>query len=174
MQALSFLFSPSGRLRPQPFIVATILVYLAGAASHWLTRADVLGRFGPWPFAVVQGLLIWIWFALHAKRRRDAGRPVGAPAGIGLLYALSVVLLIILAAMFFIPAVGTSSDANASAALGLIVVLFIVASLQGAAAPDLSFLLLAALTLIAFVPTVIAVAFSAWTATRPSADKQAA
>ncbi len=106
---------------------------------------------------------------------RDAGRPVGAATGIGLLYALSVVLLIILAAMFFIPAAGTPSDANASAALGLIVILFIVASVQGSAVPDLSFLLVAVLTLIAFVPTVIAAAFTVWTATRPSdGDKQAA
>ena len=37
-----------------------------------------------------QALLIWMWFALHAKRLRDAGRTIGLAVGAAVLYALSV------------------------------------------------------------------------------------
>ena len=98
MHALRFLFSPSGRLRPQPFVFAAAGVYAAGVASHGLTTADVIARLGLWAFVAVQAVLVWIWFVLHAKRLRDAGRGAGLAAGVGLLYVLSIVLLVILAA----------------------------------------------------------------------------
>src|ERR1700734_1000325 len=100
MQALLLIFSPSGRLPPQTFILAALIIYLAGASSQLLTGPDVIRRAGLWPFMAAQALLIWLWFALHAKRLRDAGRPVGLAAGVSILYALSVALLIIIAASF--------------------------------------------------------------------------
>ena len=36
-----------------------------------------MARTGPWLFAAAQALLIWVWYVLHAKRLRDAGRSVG-------------------------------------------------------------------------------------------------
>src|SRR5580692_11893212 len=101
MQALSLLFSPNGRLRPQPFIYGALAVYALGAASQLLTRPDVMMRGGLWLFAASQAVLIWIWFALHAKRLRDADRAAGLAAGASLLYALAVVLLLIVATAFF-------------------------------------------------------------------------
>ena len=77
MQALRFLFSPSGRLRPQAFAVAAIAVYAAGLASQLLTTPRVIARDGLWPFAMVQVVLVWVWFSLHAKRLRDADRSIG-------------------------------------------------------------------------------------------------
>ncbi len=168
MHALRFLLSPSGRLRPQPFIVAIAAVYAAGVASHGLTTADVIARVGLWGFVAVQALLVWIWFALHAKRLRDAGRRAGLAAGVALLYVLSIVLLVIVAAAFFNTAAADAADANTASALGLILLVAVVAALTGSAHYDIAWLLVAALTLVAFVPVIVALLFTLWGATRPS------
>jgi uncharacterized membrane protein YhaH (DUF805 family) len=167
MHALRFLFSPSGRLRPQPFAVAIAAVYVAGAASHALTTADVIARVGLWAFVAVQVLLVWIWFVLHAKRLRDCGRGVGLAVGVGLLYVLSIVLLVIVAAAFVNTAVD-GADPNTASALGLILLVAVIAALGGSANYDVAWLLVAALTLIALVPVIVTVSFTLWAATRPS------
>ena len=53
MQALRFLFSPSGLLRPRAFIVAAIVVYAVGAVSPLLTHPDMVAHGGLWLFAAV-------------------------------------------------------------------------------------------------------------------------
>ncbi len=113
MQALRFLFSTSGRLAPQAFVTAVIAVYVAGAAAQYFTVPNILAHAGLWPFAAVQAVLIWIWYALHARRLHDAGRSTGLAAGAATLYALSVVLLLILATgLFATSAVGTTDRIN--------------------------------------------------------------
>ncbi len=172
MQALRFLFSPSGRLAPPAFVFAVIVVYAAGAASHWLTTPDVIARTGLWPFVAVQALLIWIWYALHARRLHDTGRAAGVAAGVGVLYVLSLVLLIIVAASFFNTA-GEGSGPNAAGALGLLLLASIIASLLGSPHYDLSWLIVAVLVVMAVVPLVVAVLFSIWAARQPSAQERA-
>ena len=166
MHPLHFLFFPYGRLSPPSFVIGVIIVYAAGAASHWLTVPEVIADAGLWPFVAVQALLIWVWYALHAKRLRDAGRAAGPAAGVALLYVLSLVLLIIVAASFF----NSSSevpDANAAGALGLILLAAVLAVLLGAPHYDLAWLMVAVLTAAALVPVVVAVLFTVWAATRP-------
>jgi len=171
MQALRLLFSPNGRLRPRPFIYGTVAVYLFGAASQWLTRPDLMLRGGLWLFAGSQAVLIWIWFVLHAKRLRDADGAAGLAAGVSLLYALSVVLLLIVGAEFFDTAGGAGVDASASSALGIILLMAIFTTLSGAGAYDLTWIVVAILALLAFVPIIAALALSFWAATRPSVEK---
>jgi uncharacterized membrane protein YhaH (DUF805 family) len=166
MQALRFVFSPSGRLPPRAFIFAVIVVYAAGAASHWLTKPDVIARAGLWPFVAVQAVLIWIWFALHARRLHDAGRGAGLAAGVGLLYVLSLVLLIVVAASFFNTA-GDVPDPNTASALGLLLLATIIASLLGSPHYDVSWAIVAVLVVIAVLPILVAVQFTFWAATRP-------
>ena len=96
MQGLGLLFSPAGRLGPRAFIIAVVLLYLAAAASQALTLRDVIKFAGLWPFLAAQIVLVWIWYALHAKRLRDAGKPVGVAVATCLLYVLSVALLVLL------------------------------------------------------------------------------
>src|SRR5580692_3782598 len=171
MQALRFLFSPSGRLGPQAFAVAVIVVYAAGAASQWLTVPGVVARNGLLPFVLAQAVLIWIWFALHAKRLRDADRATGIAAGVSLLYALSVVLLLIVGAAFFDTSANVGLDANATSALGLILLIAIYTTLSGGSAYDLTWVVAATLALLAFLPIIAALALSFFAATRPSVDK---
>jgi uncharacterized membrane protein YhaH (DUF805 family) len=174
MQALSLFFSPTGRLSPPTFIVAAGLVYLAGMASHLLTMPDVIVRAGLWPFLAAQIALIWIWYAVHAKRLRDAGQAAGLAAGVSVLYALSIALLVIVAASFYGALAGEGHDANAASALGLILFVSIVAILAGSPHYDIGWLIVAILLVIAFVPIVLAVVTTVWAATRPSAARPAA
>jgi uncharacterized membrane protein YhaH (DUF805 family) len=170
MQAVSFFLSPGGRLKPRPFIYAAIAVYLFGAASHFLTTPDILRRGGLWPFMAVQLFLVWIWFSLHAKRLHDAGRSSGLAVGIGLLYLLSVVLLLIVADGFLTTANMPMADANSTGALWLLLVLYVVGALAGSTQYDLAWVVIAILTFMAFVPIVAALAFTLWAARRPSAE----
>jgi uncharacterized membrane protein YhaH (DUF805 family) len=174
MQIPRFFFSPSGRLRPQPFIYGAGAVYLLGVASHVLTMPDVIARGGLWPFIVVQLLLMWLWFVLHAQRLHDADRGAGLAVGVGLLYVLSIVLLLIVADSFFNTSDGPMMNTNATSALGLILLLYVVATLLESTHYDFAWVVVAILTLMAFLPIVVALSFTLWTATRPTADKLSA
>ncbi len=176
METLRLIFSPSGRLAQRPFVVAAIIVYLAGIASHLLTGSSVVSHAGLWPFLLVQVLLIWIWFAVHAKRLHDAGRTAGLAAGVAVLYALSIALLVIVVVSFYHPLAGQLpfEDANSAAAVGLILLLSVIAILLGAPHYDLAWLMVAVLLLIALVPVVLAFAVTVWAAMRPSAPEPGA
>ncbi len=160
MQSRGHFLSPGGRLTPRPFIYGAIAVYVAGAASHLLTSPDVITHGGLWPFLAAQIVLLWVWFAVHAKRLRDAGHGSGLAAGVALLYALSVALLIIVAASFFNTSDGLMSNANATSALGLVMILYIISALAGSTQYDIAWAVVAILMLIAVVPIAVSVAFS--------------
>jgi uncharacterized membrane protein YhaH (DUF805 family) len=169
MQALRFLFSPSGRLPPQAFAFAVVVVYLAGAASHLLTAPEVIARGGLWPFVAAQAPLVWIWFALHAKRLRDAGRSIDLPVAIALLYVLSVALLVIVAVSFINSASAESLGYNGATALGLILFVSIIVALLGSPQYDAAWLMVTALTAMALLPVILAIVCTLWAATRPRA-----
>lgn len=170
MQPASFLFSPGGRLRPQAFVYGAIAVYLAGAVSHLLTTPDIITRAGLWPFVTAQALLVWIWFVLHAKRLHDAGRGSGLAVGVGVLYVLSVVLLMFIADSFFNTTGGLMDNAGAAGALELILLLYVIVTLIGSPHYDLAWAMVVALMLIGLVPLVVALIFTVWTARRPSQE----
>jgi uncharacterized membrane protein YhaH (DUF805 family) len=173
MQSLRFVVSPNGRIRPQAFICGAIAVYLAGAASHLLTVPDILAHAGPWLFVIVQGILIWVWFVLHAQRLHDAGRGSGLAVGVALLYILSIALLLIVAFGFFNTSDGLMANPSANGALGLILLLYIISALAGSSQYDLGWAVIAILTLMAFLPIIAALSLTLWAATRPSALEEA-
>jgi hypothetical protein len=168
-RALAF-FSPRGRLQPQPFIASIAAVYVVGAASHWLTVPDITARVGLWAFVAAQAVLTWLWFVLHAKRLHDAARGAGLAAAVALVYVLSLVLLLILATNFLADSETTLGNASATSALELILFLYIVMTLLGSIHYDLAAVVVGILTLCAFVPILIALCFTLWTATRRSAE----
>ncbi|MDE2285335.1 MAG: hypothetical protein KGK33_12020 [Hyphomicrobiales bacterium] len=173
MQALRTIFSPSGRLSPQIFIVLIGLVYVAGAVSHALTVPDVIMRAGLWPFIAAQALLIWIWYVLHAKRLRDGGRAAGLAVAAAVLYTLAVALMIIVAVSFYGALSAQVPDANTASAFGLLLLVSIIAILLGAPHYDAAWLMVVVLLLLAFVPIIVAVAVTLWAATRPSVRRPA-
>lgn len=168
MHALT-LVSPKGRLRPQPFLAAIAAIYIAGALSHWLTVPGVISHVGLWVFAAAQAVLIWLWFIVHAKRLHDAGRREGLAIAVAILYVLSLILLLLLATNFFAGSeAGSLGDASATSALELVLLLYIVMTLTGPVQYDLTWIVVVILTLFAFVPLVVALIFTLWTATRTS------
>ena len=176
MQTLRAFFVPTGILRPRPFVIAAIAIYLAGAASQFLTASAIVARNGLWPFAAVQALLIWVWLCAHANRLRDAHQPVGLAVGAATLYGLSIVLLLLIVTAAF---AGTSpTDVNEMGATSLIAIALLLsatASLFGSSqAQDIAWLLTAIFTIAAFLPVIVALAVSVWAATRPSARGPAA
>lgn len=170
MQALRFLVSPNGRLSPRTFIYGALAVYLFGAVSHLLTTPDIIRHAGLWPFVAAQALLVWIWFVLHAKRLHDAGRGSGLAVAVGLLYVLSVVLLMAIADSFFNTTDGLMANPGATGALELILLLYVIVTLIGSPHYDLAWLMVVALMLIGFAPIAVALIFSVWTARRPSRE----
>jgi uncharacterized membrane protein YhaH (DUF805 family) len=164
MSALGFLFSPAGRLEPRPFITGAIGVYLVGVASQLLTTGDVVQRIGLLPFVAVQLVVVWIWFCLHGKRLHDAGRSSGLAVGAGLLYLLSVLLLLIVADGFFMTSSSSFGNANAAGALWLIMLLYVVSILGGSSQYDLVLVTVAILIALAFLPIIIALAVTVWAA----------
>jgi hypothetical protein len=169
---LSFLLSPSGVLRPGAFLAAAIVVYVAGAASHLLSAPGIVAQAGPWPFAVIQAVLIWLWFNLHSKRFRDAGLGSGLAAAVALLYALSVVLVVAVGASFAGSISGQTADAKAASGLELILLVSIIALLLSSTHYDLTWAVVAILFAVEFVPIVLAVGTTMWAATRPSRNAQ--
>ncbi len=174
MHVVQLLFSPNGRLAPPTFVAIAVAIYIAGTASQLLTMPGVIARAGLWPFVFVQAALIWMWFAVHAKRLKDAGHGIGLAAGVAILYALAVVLLVILATSFFVAPSGLASDANTASALGLILFVAVVSILLGSPHFDLGSVLVAVLVFLAIVPIVLAVAVTLWAAVQPTREESAA
>jgi hypothetical protein len=81
---------------------------------------------------------------------------------------LSIVLLVIVAAAFFNTAAPDGADPSSASALGLILLVAVVAALAGSAHYDIGWLLVAILTLAALIPVIVALLFTLWAATRPS------
>ena len=172
MRTLGLLFLPSGRVGRQAFVLAVVGVYAAGAASQWLTAPGIMARGGVWPFAIVQVVLIWIWFSLNAKRLRDADRSAGIAVAAAIVYFLAVMLLLVLLGAFFGGISAQAQDASATGALTLILFIWIVAILSGAPAANIYWLGVLVLVAAA-LPIIFTVAVTLWAATRPSIQEQA-
>jgi uncharacterized membrane protein YhaH (DUF805 family) len=168
MHPLTLLFSRSGRLAPRPFAVAVGLVYVVSFLSQVLLSAPVISRLGPWPFVLVQAVLVWAWLALHVKRLRDAGRSAGIALGIAGLYVLALVLLLLVMMMV------TANDTSSTFALtghGLLqffVALWFVGMLVGHGDLGMFGVWLMGFLALLLAPLLIAVGFSIWTGTRPT------
>jgi hypothetical protein len=62
-------------------------------------------------------------------------------------------------------------DANAAGALWLLLLLYIVSALAGSAQYDLTWVVVAILTFLAFVPIVAALGFTLWVARKPTENQ---
>src|ERR1700724_2699673 len=85
MDSVGLFFASSGRVGKQDFALAAMGLYAAVIASQMLTLQWVVMRIGVWPFAIAQASLLWLWFALHANRLRDAGRSPAPAVGVAVI-----------------------------------------------------------------------------------------
>jgi uncharacterized membrane protein YhaH (DUF805 family) len=158
----------NARLASGPFVLAAIALYLVSFASQMLLSAPVTARVSVVPFVLVQIVLIWLWIVVHMRRLHDAGRPTGIVIGIALVYALEVVLLTLL---IWILAAGGAGGASTDAGIfHLFVILYLLGVMAGD--PSLAGLQvwLIGFAVVMLLPVLIAIGFSLWTATRPSAS----
>lgn len=164
MHVLHLIFGAAGRLAPGCFAAAVVAVYVFGLAAQWLTVPAVLSRVGLWPFLLAQALLTWIWFALHAKRLRDAGGGVAAAQAVAVIHALAVALLVLVGA-FFLDGVAAS---GVSLPGSILLLRQLFEMLRTSVDPLTIFALIACSSL------VIVPLFSLWAGTRPSQAAQSA
>ena len=87
MQALCFVLSPSGRLRPLPFFIAAIVFIWRASARTCLTMLAHSCRLAALAVCRGPGFVLWIWFALHAQRLHDVRPGSDLALGRGLIYA---------------------------------------------------------------------------------------
>jgi uncharacterized membrane protein YhaH (DUF805 family) len=166
---MKLLLSPSGRLARGRFFLAVLAVYAAGLVSQMLTAPVVLERAGLWPFAAAQLIILWSWYALHARRLRDAGRSPGLALGIAIIYLLCLVLLLMVLFFFMMPEGSSGDTVPASSFVALYLLLWVFGAFGDRPSAGIvefyAFLLLAA----AAAPFILAFGCTLWAGTRGSA-----
>ena len=96
MESFVQFFSPFGRTARNPFAMGAVPVYVLIVASYLLMSIQAVTRAGIAPFALVQLALTYAWYALHARRLRDAGYGTGWALVIAILYCFGVTLFVLL------------------------------------------------------------------------------
>jgi uncharacterized membrane protein YhaH (DUF805 family) len=155
------------RLARGPFALAVIAVYALSFVSQALLSAPVTGRMSVVPFLLVQIVLTWLWIVLHRRRLRDAGRATGIVIGVAMVYALEVILLALLIGILTSSA---ADDPDSGAAIfHLFAILYLLGSITGESNLAGLQMWLMGFAILMFLPVLVAIIFSLWTATRPSA-----
>lgn len=167
MESLALFFSGFGRLAPKPFARAVVAVYVAAFLSQLLISPPVMLRIGLAAFALVQAMAMWAWFCLHAKRLRDADRPLSPAVAIAVLYALGMILLILIIVLLAGMAPG-GVEAPRGAATDVLISSYLVTVLAGDPDPGFFAFVAAGVFALIFAPMLIAIGFSIQTANRPS------
>lgn len=165
------LFTASGTLGRGRFACAVICVYALGLTSQILLTGPVLLRVGLWPFILLHAALLWVWYAVHAKRLRDAGRDAGSAIGIAVVNALCLTFLVMLIALFYSPVDSpTTAGETVGGVIGTwIVFIFLIEFLSGGLNFDFISFVLIMVALMALLPVLLAVCFSIWAGTRKRA-----
>jgi uncharacterized membrane protein YhaH (DUF805 family) len=160
---------PSGDLEQGPYTRALVGLLIGAVLSNMLSAPVVTASFGILPFVVTQFALLWFWFALTAKRLRNAERSVLGVTAVAMIALIAVVLLAVMLAL-------QASDLEAGTAAPFIpasigtliypfVFLFNLATGPSANAQDLTIAVLATFTV---APLLLMTWYSAWAALQPS------
>jgi len=161
------------RLAPKPFAIVALAIYAASFLSQVLLSPGVTRPLSVLPFALVQGLLIWLWYVVHVRRLNDAARPSGLAAGIAVVYAIEIVLLVIVVWLVLesTSALGQGPDREFNI-LHLFVLLYLLTLF--ADDPNLELAIwIGGFIVLTLLPVLIAIGFSIWAGTRPRASSQA-
>src|SRR4029079_16938534 len=145
-----------------------VSLYVAAFRSQLLISPPVMLRIGLAAFAVVQAMAMWAWFCLHAKRLRDADRPIGPAVAIVILYTLAMILLLLIIALV----VGVTPGADGATSGGptdVLISSYLVRALAGDPDPGVFAYVAVGILALIFAPMRIAMGFSSWAGTRPHA-----
>lgn len=176
MESFGAVFSPAGRIAPKAFWIGAFAVYLVSFFTQFLLAAPVTARASVLPFVLAQAGIAWLWYVLHAKRLRSAGRPIAPAVALSVLYGLAIVLLLLVVAAASAPGgsppVTGVEPQPSTGVFDLFLLLFILGVIFNQ--PNLGIFGVILLGVIALIllPIVIAIAFTVWVGTRPSAPAQ--
>ena len=116
----------------------------------------------------MQAAATWAWFALHAKRQRDAGRGIGTAVAVAILYSLAIILLLLIVSLM--KGNGAESDASPAAGLvGLFFLLYLLAVYAGDPQLGIFGYVLFGIAALIITPIMITILFSILTGIRPTA-----
>lgn len=162
------IFSSIGRLARKPFALAVLAVYFLGLASQSLLIRPVVERAGFFPFIIFHAVLLWVWFAIHAQRWRDAGHGIGSAIGIAIVNVLAITFLLMVISFLVSPVEGQPGETAGGVIGTWMFLIFLIEVFSGA--PQLGWLgrVLMVIVGIAMLPVLLAVGFSIWAGTRPS------
>jgi uncharacterized membrane protein YhaH (DUF805 family) len=170
---LELFTSASGRIARKPFWIGVVIVYVASFLTQFLFAAPLMVRASVVPFLVAQVVVAWAWYALHAKRLRDAGRTTGSAVALTVLYGLAVMLL----CLVVIAAMATGSNAPQPGGgqpapptvFDMFLLLFLLGMILGEPSLGIWGFILLGVIAIVLLPIVIAFAYTIFVGTRPSA-----
>lgn len=168
MDPLALLFSRSGQIARQPFAIAIVGVYLAGFFSQSLLGEPTLSKAGVWPFAILQGGLVWMWTVLHMKRLRDAGRSPGVPVAFACIYVIALLAVIAIVLSIMMGSSGSNETPGGGNLIPFLFVIYLFAALFGGLQMNALAYLLMAFAMLLFTPVLIGFGYSLWVGTRPS------
>lgn len=160
---------PSGDLDQGPYTRALAGLLIGAILSNMLSAPAVTATFGIWPFVVTQFALLWFWFALTAKRLRNAERSVLGVTAVAIIALIAVVLLAVMLALQASDLDAGSAARWIPASVGTLIypfvfVLNLVTGLS-ANAQDFTIAVLATFTV---APLLLMIWYSAWAALQPS------
>jgi len=158
----------SAGIKPGPFAVSALIIYVLSFISQILLSAPVVARLTVAPFVLAQVMLIGLWIVLHRRRLDDAGRPWGTVIGIAMVYALEIALLVILAVFIGSLNAAGGGASGENSLLSLFLIFYLLALFSGDTGFGALQLWLMGFAAVMLLPVVIAVCFSIWAATRPS------
>lgn len=170
MSGAASLFSSAGTLGRRPFAIAVLVVYALGLASQVLLTGPVLLRAGLWPFIVLHAALLWMWYAVHVRRLRDAGRDAGAAIGIAIVNVLAITFLVMVLLLLASPVEGQPGETVGGVLGTWIVFISLLQVLSGTMNLSWFGIFLETLFFIAMTPVLLALGFSVWAGTRPRAQ----
>ncbi len=177
MECLPCSPSASGRIARQPFWICVVVVYVASFLTQFLFAAPLMARASVLPFLVAQAAIAWAWYALHAKRLRDAGRTTGSAVALTVLYGLAVVLLclVVMAATATgsnVPVPPGGGQPPAPSIFDVFLLLFLLGMILGEPTLGIWGFILLGVIAIVLLPIVIAIAYTIIVGSRPSAPSE--
>jgi uncharacterized membrane protein YhaH (DUF805 family) len=160
---------PSGDIEQGPYARALFGLVIGAVLSNMLSAPVVTATFGFWPFVVTQLALLWFWFALTAKRLRNAERSVLGVTAVALIALIAIVLLAVMLVLQYSDPGATVAGPYLPASLGILiypfVFLFNLATGPSANPQDATIAVLSAFTV---APLLLMTWYSAWAALQPS------
>lgn len=161
--------TPSGDLEQGPYTRALIGLLIGAVLSNMLSAPAITRTFGLWPFVVTQLVLLWFWFALTAKRLRNAERSVLSVTAVALISLIAIALLTVILMLQAVDTEPTVAGPWLPASIGGLIYPFVfLLNLVTGPSANPQDATIAVLSFFTVAPVILLIWYSAWAALQPS------